>query len=207
MKILIASDIHGSAEYAEQFLEAVRSEEPDKIMLLGDLLYHGPRNALPEDYDTKRTMEILNGLKDRIIAVRGNCDAEVDQMVLDFPCMADYAIVMDAAPAGGADGQPVSAAAPQPAAQLAAQPAPQSVPKAKPRLLFCTHGHLFGPQNVPPIARGAALLYGHTHVKEIASRDGVLFVNPGSVSLPKDGSNSYAVYENGTFELRELSGE
>ncbi len=63
MKILIASDIHGSAEYAEQFLEAVRSEEPDKILLLGDLLYHGPRNALPEDYDTKRTMEILNGLK------------------------------------------------------------------------------------------------------------------------------------------------
>ena len=108
-------------------------------------------------------------------------------MVLDFPCMADYAIVMDAVPAEGSGGQPAS--------------------KADPRLLFCTHGHLFGPQNVPPIARGAALLYGHTHVKEIASHDGVLFVNPGSVSLPKDGSNSYAVYENGTFELRELVGE
>ena len=108
-------------------------------------------------------------------------------MVLDFPCMADYAIVMDAAPAGGADGQPAS--------------------KAKPRLLFCTHGHLFGPQNVPPLARGAALLYGHTHVKEIVSRDGILFVNPGSVSLPKDGSNSYAIYENGAFELRKLVGE
>ena len=93
MKILIASDIHGSAEYAEQFLEAVRSEEPDKILLLGDLLYHGPRNALPEDYDTKRTMEILNGLKDRIIAVRGNCDAEVDQMVLDFPLMNTYEMI------------------------------------------------------------------------------------------------------------------
>ena len=93
MKILIASDIHGSAEYAEQFLEAVRSEEPDKILLLGDLLYHGPRNALPEDYDTKRTMEILNSLKDRIIAVRGNCDAEVDQMVLDFPLMNTYEMI------------------------------------------------------------------------------------------------------------------
>ena len=130
---------------------------------------------------------MLNTLADRVVAVRGNCDSEVDQMVLDFPCMADYAIVMDAVPAEGADGHPA--------------------PKAKPRLLFCTHGHLFGPQNVPPLARGAALLCGHTHVKEIASRDGVLFVNPGSVSLPKDGSNSYAIYENGAFELRELVGE
>lgn len=130
---------------------------------------------------------MLNTLADRVVAVRGNCDSEVDQMVLDFPCMADYAIVMDAVPAEGSGGQPAS--------------------KAEPRLLFCTHGHLFGPRNVPPIARGAALLYGHTHVKEIASRDGVLFVNPGSVSLPKDGSNSYAIYENGTFELRELVGE
>ena len=130
---------------------------------------------------------MLNTLADRVVAVRGNCDSEVDQMVLDFPCMADYAIVMDAVPAEGSGGQPAS--------------------KAEPRLLFCTHGHLFGPQNVPPIACGAALLYGHTHVKEIASRDGVLFVNPGSVSLPKVGSNSYAVYENGAFELRELGGE
>ena len=132
-------------------------------------------------------LDRLNHLPCPVTAVRGNCDSEVDQMVLDFPCMADYAIVMDAVPAEGSGGQPAS--------------------KADPRLLFCTHGHLFGPQNVPPIARGATLLYGHTHVKEIASRDGVLFVNPGSISLPKDGSNSYAVYENGTFELRELVGE
>lgn len=207
MKLLIASDIHGSAYWCRALMTQIDAESPDTIVLLGDLLYHGPRNDLPRDYAPKEVLAMLNSLADRVVAVRGNCDSEVDQMVLDFPCMADYAIVMDAAPAGGADGQPASAAAPQPAAQLAAQPAPQSVPKAKPRLLFCTHGHLFGPQNVPPIARGAALLYGHTHVKEIASRDGVLFVNPGSVSLPKDGSNSYAVYENGTFELRELSGE
>lgn len=90
MKILIASDIHGSAEYAEQFLNAVKRDEPDRILLLGDLLYHGPRNALPEDYDTKRTMEILNDLKEKIISVRGNCDSEVDQMVLQFPLMNTY---------------------------------------------------------------------------------------------------------------------
>ena len=165
MKLLIASDIHGSAYWCRALMAQIEAESPDTVVLLGDLLYHGPRNDLPRDYAPK----------------------EVDQMVLDFPCMADYAIVMDAVPAEGSGGQPAS--------------------KAEPRLLFCTHGHLFGPQNVPPIARGAALLYGHTHVKEIASRYGVLFVNPGSVSLPKDGSNSYAIYENGTFELRELVGE
>ena len=164
MKLLIASDIHGSAYWCRALMAQIEAESPDTVVLLGDLLYHGPRNDLPRDYAS-----------------------EVDQMVLDFPCMADYAIVMDTVPAEGSGGRPAS--------------------KAEPRLLFCTHGHLFGPQNVPPIARGAALLYGHTHVKEIASRDGVLFVNPGSVSLPKDGSNSYAIYENGTFELRELVGE
>ena len=187
MKLLIASDIHGSAYWCRALMARIEVESPDSIVLLGDLLYHGPRNDLPRDYAPKEVLAMLNTLADRVVAVRGNCDSEVDQMVLDFPCMADYAIVMDAVPAEGSGGQPAS--------------------KAKPRLLFCTHGHLFGPQNVPPIASAAALLYGHTHVKEIASRDGVLFVNPGSVSLPKDGSNSYAVYENGTFELRELVGE
>ena len=187
MKLLIASDIHGSAYWCRALMAQIEVESPDTVVLLGDLLYHGPRNDLPRDYAPKEVLAMLNTLADRVVAVRGNCDSEVDQMVLEFPCMADYAIVMDATPAEGADGQPA--------------------PKAKPRLLFCTHGHLFGPQNVPPLARGAALLYGHTHVKEIASRDGVLFVNPGSVSLPKDGSNSYAVYENGTFELRKLVGE
>lgn len=187
MKLLIASDIHGSAYWCRALMAQIEVESPDTVVLLGDLLYHGPRNDLPRDYAPKEVLAMLNTLADRVVAVRGNCDSEVDQMVLDFPCMADYAIVMDTVPAEGAGGQPAS--------------------KAKPRLLFCTHGHLFGPQNVPPIARGATLLYGHTHVKEIASRDGVLFVNPGSVSLPKDGSNSYAIYENGTFELRELVGE
>ncbi|MCI8284492.1 MAG: phosphodiesterase [Firmicutes bacterium] len=90
MKILIASDIHGSAKFSEALLENINAENPDKILLLGDLLYHGPRNALPDDYDTKRTMEILNSLRSKITAVRGNCDSEVDQMVLNFPIMNSY---------------------------------------------------------------------------------------------------------------------
>ena len=81
MKYLIASDIHGSAYWTERLVAAIESEQPDRIVLLGDLLYHGPRNDLPRDYAPKRVIPLLNALADRIIAVRGNCDAEVDQMV------------------------------------------------------------------------------------------------------------------------------
>ena len=93
MKLLIASDIHGSAEHCGQLLEAWKREKAERLLLLGDLLYHGPRNSLPQDYDTKRTMEILNSLRDRITAVRGNCDSEVDQMVLSFPLMNTYEMI------------------------------------------------------------------------------------------------------------------
>ena len=94
MKLLIASDLHGSAWYCEKLLELVEKEQPDKLLLLGDLLYHGPRNDLPREYDPKRVIPMLNGLKDRIIAVRGNCDAEVDQMVLHFPILSDSALLV-----------------------------------------------------------------------------------------------------------------
>ena len=90
MKLLFASDLHGSAYYAEKLEELIRNEAPDKTVLLGDLLYHGPRNDLPREYDPKKVTAILNGLKTQVLAVRGNCDAEVDQMVLEFPIMADY---------------------------------------------------------------------------------------------------------------------
>ena len=93
MKYLIASDIHGSAYWAERLCTAIESEQPDRIVLLGDLLYHGPRNDLPRDYAPKRVIPLLNALADRIIAVRGNCDAEVDQMVLTSPVLADYAVL------------------------------------------------------------------------------------------------------------------
>ena len=93
MKLLFASDLHGSAYYAEKLEELIRNEAPDKTVLLGDLLYHGPRNDLPREYDPKKVTAILNGLKTQVLAVRGNCDAEVDQMVLDLPVMADYCIL------------------------------------------------------------------------------------------------------------------
>ena len=91
MKLLICSDIHGDLESCEKALEAFEREGADKLLLLGDILYHGPRNDLPPTYAPKGVIALLNPMKSKIIAVRGNCDAEVDQMVLDFPIMADCA--------------------------------------------------------------------------------------------------------------------
>lgn len=176
MKFLIASDIHGSAYWAERLMAAIEAEQPDRIILLGDLLYHGPRNDLPRDYAPKSVIPLLNDLakSGRVIAVRGNCEAEVDQMVLEFPCMSDSALVMDS------DG----------------------------RELFCTHGHVFGAgmhnsvDNAPVLPAGSALVYGHTHIKvneESQKHPGLWLFNPGSVSIPKDGTHSYGIYEDGSF--------
>ena len=93
MKLMIASDVHGSAYYCRQLLEAFQREKADRLLLLGDILYHGPRNDLPKDYAPKEVLAMLNGMKDRIFCVRGNCDTEVDQMVLQFPILADYCIL------------------------------------------------------------------------------------------------------------------
>lgn len=93
MKLMVASDIHGSALWCGQLLDAFREEKADRLLLLGDILYHGPRNDLPEGYAPKTVIEMLNGEKDRIFCVRGNCDTEVDQMVLQFPILADYCLL------------------------------------------------------------------------------------------------------------------
>ena len=93
MKLLIASDLHGSWEYVSRLAFRIDAENPDKILLLGDLLYHGPRNALPEQYDTKAVAAYLNSIKNHLLCVRGNCDTEVDQMVLEFPVLADYCLL------------------------------------------------------------------------------------------------------------------
>ncbi|MBR3316793.1 MAG: phosphodiesterase [Atopobiaceae bacterium] len=180
MRLVIASDIHGAADACERLMQAVDAERPDRLVLLGDLLYHGPRNDLPADYAPKRVIEMLNERATLIIAVRGNCEAEVDQMVLSFPCMATYNALFD--PETG-------------------------------RTLFLTHGHVWGPglhnsvNNPPALANGDALVYGHTHIKvneQSAAQPGVLLFNPGSVGIPKDGSASYGLYDNGRFEHRLL---
>lgn len=170
MKLVIASDIHGSADACRMLLDHATAEAPDRLVLLGDLLYHGPRNALPDGYDPAAVAALLNGAPWPITAVRGNCDAEVDQMVLDFPCRDTSAVIVDGD-----------------------------------RTLFCTHGHVFAPDDHPELGPRAAFLSGHTHVKTLETRGDVLYVNPGSPSIPKDGSASFAVYDNGTFSLRDLA--
>lgn len=93
MIYMFASDIHGSASHCENMLKAYDQSGAQRLILLGDILYHGPRNDLPENYAPKEVIRMLNGYKERIYAVRGNCDTEVDQMVLDFPMMADYGLL------------------------------------------------------------------------------------------------------------------
>ena len=93
MKLMIASDLHGSAHYTRLLVKAYQKEQADKLILLGDILYHGPRNPLPEEYAPPKVAEMLNAMKQEILCVRGNCDSEVDQMVLEFPIMADYALM------------------------------------------------------------------------------------------------------------------
>ncbi len=95
MKIMVASDIHGSAYYCEKLVEAYKYSGTERLLLLGDILYHGPHNDLPVDYDPKKVIKMLNRISKEIICIKGNCDSEVDDSVLDFNIMADYAILFE----------------------------------------------------------------------------------------------------------------
>ena len=90
MKIFVASDIHGSSYYMKKLAKIIEEEKPEQIILLGDLYYHGPRNKFPKKYCPKKVAEILNSYKDKIVCVKGNCDAEVDQMISDFEIAESY---------------------------------------------------------------------------------------------------------------------
>ena len=173
MKWLIASDIHGSAYWCERLMKAFEAEKADRLILLGDLLYHGPRNDLPREYNPKAVIPMLNEKKDIIMAVRGNCEAEVDQMVLQFPVLADYALL------------PVND-----------------------RLVFITHGHVFNERNLPPMKDGDILLHGHTHIPVCKEIGPFIYMNPGSVSIPKpEKPHSYMTLEAGLFIWKDLDGQ
>lgn len=170
MRLIIASDIHGSAYYCEKLIEQYNKIKPDKLVLLGDLLYHGPRNELPRDYSPKTVAQLLNSVSDSIICVRGNCDSEVDQMLLDFPIMAEYCLLYDGT-----------------------------------ACFFATHGHVYNPDNMPKLSKGDILINGHTHVPAIEKQEHFTYINPGSVSIPKNGSrNQYLYYESGVFTQKYL---
>lgn len=171
MKLLIASDIHGSAYYAQSLINLYEKLEAEKLLLLGDVLYHGPRNPLPRDYSPQRVAEILGAHASEIICVRGNCDAEVDQMVLPFNIMNETAVFC-------ADEK---------------------------TQIYLTHGHKFNPENPLPMPSGSIMLFGHIHVPVDKTINGIRFLNPGSTSLPKEGSDNSCLYYNGKiFEFKTL---
>lgn len=173
MKLMIASDIHGSAYYCRKMIEAYKNEKVEKLLILGDILYHGPRNDLPCEYAPKEVIGMLNPMADELLCVRGNCDTEVDQMVLDFPVLAEYAIFY-----------------------------------VNGRTIFATHGHNFNPANAPKIKNGDILLNGHTHVPAFEETERFIYVNPGSVSIPKENSeHGYIILEDNTLTWKNLDGK
>lgn len=173
MKLFIASDLHGSAYYCEKMLECYKNENADKLILLGDILYHGPRNDLPKEYAPKKVIEMLNNIKDEILCVRGNCDTEVDQMVLQFPILADYAFLY-----------------------------------WKNKMVFVTHGHNHNLKNLPMLKKGDILLHGHTHIPACEKTEICTYVNPGSVSIPKENSrHSYIILDDNGISFKNLDGE
>lgn len=169
MKIFIASDLHGSAEYCRQMIDAFVNEKADKLLLLGDILYHGPRNDLPEVYSPKAVVAMLDAVKEKVICVGGNCDAQIDCELLPFPVISGVGGIF-------VDGLNI----------------------------YFAHGH----RGAPPLSAGDVYLTGHTHVQSNEEDDGRYYLNPGSISIPKeDARRAYIVYENRKFIFKELNGE
>ena len=185
VKYLIFSDIHGSASACEKILQHFNNLKADYLVLLGDVLYHGPRNPLPQGHDPKKVAELLNAYADKIICCRGNCDAEVEEMVLKFPVLQSYSFIIDQgirifcthghiyAPCR-ADGNIAVAGS-----------------------------------KIPSLSGLGAIFYGHTHVQVLEkNKSGLVVCNPGSISLPKENSPAgFATYENGLVALYNLDGE
>ena len=172
MKLMFISDIHGALPATEKALDIFTASEAQWLIILGDLLNHGPRNALPEGYAPAKVADCLNQVADKIIAVRGNCDSEVDQMLLDFPITAPW----------------------------------QQVLLARQRL-FLTHGHLYCPERLPPLAAHDIFVFGHTHLPVAKSSPPYYLFNPGSVSIPKGGYEaSFGMLDDDVLSVRTLNG-
>lgn len=170
MKILVASDIHGSAYYAKKLKERIEKEVPDQIILLGDLYYHGPRNQLGMEYAPMEVAKILNSYKNIIVSTRGNCDAEVDMMISEFEFKESIEKTING------------------------------------KKFFFSHGHKYNRDSYPN-SDFDIMVYGHFHTGFIEKENGKIFVNSGSVSLPKNGTkNSYLIIDENTIWLKDIDG-
>lgn len=159
MKLLVATDLHGSKSAVDKVVSTFHSLGAQKLVLLGDLYYHGPRNGVPSDYDPMYVATSLNALSDSIIAVRGNCDSEVDQTISNFQIQPNATLDVDGV------------------------------------TFMFTHGHKYNAGFLPPMGSCQVLMHGHTHVNSIVKVDGVVVVNVGSPSFPKDGKPAYCVVD------------
>ncbi|MBQ3277098.1 MAG: phosphodiesterase [Oscillospiraceae bacterium] len=169
MRVMFASDLHGSEYYVDLLLRRMAEEKPERLVLLGDLLYHGPRNDLPRGYDTRAAASLLNAVVPPPLCIRGNCDGEVDQMILDFPVLADFAALF-------LDG----------------------------RTVYLTHGHHLE-EAASALRAGDILFYGHTHVPDLSVRNGIIRINPGSVSIPKERSrHSYLLWDDAVLFWKDV---
>jgi len=172
MKLFFISDIHGSSHYMKLAMRRFEKEQASHIIMLGDALYHGPRNPLPEGYDSKETAQLLNEYAPVMIAVKGNCDSEVDQMLIEYPMLNEQSFVL-----------------------------------YNDRRIFLSHGHKHNPDNLPSLNKGDAFAFGHIHIPVAESKNGIYILNPGSISLPKEGNpNTYAVLEDERFIIKDLEG-
>lgn len=172
MRCFFLSDVHGRHTSLAQALSAFRREGADLLVLLGDVLYHGPRNGLFEGYDPQKSVELLTPLADRIVGIKGNCDSEVDQALLPFPFLCEYShLVLDQT------------------------------------RFFLVHGHKYWGADRPPLTRGTVVASGHTHLYTLEERDGLVFFNPGSCSLPKGGNPpTYGLWDGRGLSVRTLDG-
>ena len=163
MKYLIFSDLHGSIESLEIIIEKYHKHNCDKLICLGDVLYHGPRNDLPLNYNPKAVIKLINEYKDNILCIQGNCDAEVDQMVLNFPLIKDYLLDLEG------------------------------------KEVYLCHGHHL--ENI----NHNIILHGHTHVMGVKEADGKTYINPGSVTIPKENTaRGYIILENHNFIFYDI---
>ena len=169
MRYLVISDVHGDANYIKKVLDIYKESKFDKILCLGDILYHGPRNDLPSGYNPKECIKLLNEVAEDIISVKGNCDAYVDQMVLNFHIFDEYEFDLNG------------------------------------HRIIMTHGHIINPNKHLNITSGV-VLYGHTHIHKVDKINNVLYLNPGSLSIPKAGqANSYAILDDEKFVVYDFS--
>ena len=172
MKLMIASDIHGSAYYCEKMIEHTKGKKLTNYYYQVTFFIMGQvKNDLPKDYNPKAVITMLNAMKEDLLCVRGNCDTEVDQMVLEFPILADYCFIE-------LDGHTI----------------------------FATHGHHHNPANPPMLKKGEILLNGHTHIPANQDMADFIYMNPGSVSIPKENSaHGYMIYDQ-EFIWKDLDG-